>query len=346
MTSDKPGTVIPLAGDKTSTPVDSNVTVLSWGHLKGDLFSGQKHKKKKPKNEVEKCSSESGEHFHNNNFPGTQGIPEALRAGKPVSSSEEVTPEYHRPKKHSKKKKRALRTSTRSYKTRFRTIKQSLIQKYQIDLNEYRERSNHLISRYLTQKEQGNLTKKLDDKHLHEELESKNDTTKKDYAGINMNRNITKEKTEEESQNIKLQYKNWRRKMGPQQNKLTVEVFGFVNMQTCKKVVENAMPEIYEIKGVTDIVCYASDEHLITAEDSGAPAIRHGQLVAVTVGGAECDGDHVAVGMKMSCYCSWIAANLPPGGPRLQCCKNCCDVSHDDHSHKNSPPRHRNKYLL
>ncbi|KAG6441820.1 hypothetical protein O3G_MSEX001965 [Manduca sexta] len=157
MTSDKPGTVIPLAGDKTSTPVDSNVTVLSWGHLKGDLFSGQKHKKKKPKNEVEKCSSESGEHFHNNNFPGTQGIPEALRAGKPVSSSEEVTPEYHRPKKHSKKKKRALRTSTRSYKTRFRTIKQSLIQKYQIDLNEYRERSNHLISRYLTQKEQGNL---------------------------------------------------------------------------------------------------------------------------------------------------------------------------------------------
>lgn len=34
MTSDKPGNVIPLVGEKTLTPVDSNVTVLSWGHCK------------------------------------------------------------------------------------------------------------------------------------------------------------------------------------------------------------------------------------------------------------------------------------------------------------------------
>lgn len=37
MTSDKPGTVIPLAGERTSTPVDSNVTVISWGRLTDDV---------------------------------------------------------------------------------------------------------------------------------------------------------------------------------------------------------------------------------------------------------------------------------------------------------------------
>ncbi|CAK1543940.1 unnamed protein product [Leptosia nina] len=63
-----------------------------------------------------------------------------------------------------------------------------------------------------------------------------------------------------------------------------------------------------------------------TKEDSGAPAMRHGHLVAVTVGGAEFDGDNVAVAMKISCFCSWIAENLPDGGPNMQCCTNCCDL--------------------
>lgn len=31
MTGHKPGTILPLAGERTSTHVDANVTVLSWG---------------------------------------------------------------------------------------------------------------------------------------------------------------------------------------------------------------------------------------------------------------------------------------------------------------------------
>lgn len=35
MTADKPGHIIPIAGNRSLTPVDSNVTVLSWGYCKG-----------------------------------------------------------------------------------------------------------------------------------------------------------------------------------------------------------------------------------------------------------------------------------------------------------------------
>lgn len=31
MVTDRPGTIVPLAGERSSTPVDSNVTVFSWG---------------------------------------------------------------------------------------------------------------------------------------------------------------------------------------------------------------------------------------------------------------------------------------------------------------------------
>nr|XP_049692884.1 uncharacterized protein LOC126053485 [Helicoverpa armigera] len=39
MTSDKPGNVMPLMGESALTPVDSNVTVLSWGHCKNDMLT-------------------------------------------------------------------------------------------------------------------------------------------------------------------------------------------------------------------------------------------------------------------------------------------------------------------
>ncbi|XP_063827064.1 uncharacterized protein LOC135076549 [Ostrinia nubilalis] len=115
-------------------------------------------------------------------------------------------------------------------------------------------------------------------------------------------------------------------------------------MAACKKIVEGSnLPAHYEIKN-GEVACYSSDEHYITEEDSGAPAIRHGQLVAVTVGGAECDGDHVGVGVKMSCYCSWIADNLPGGGANINCCKNCCNANNEDSSRNMF--RNRNKYLV
>lgn len=39
MTSDKPGNIMPLIGEKAMTPVDSNVTVLSWGTCKEEDVS-------------------------------------------------------------------------------------------------------------------------------------------------------------------------------------------------------------------------------------------------------------------------------------------------------------------
>uniref|UniRef100_A0A2H1VB27 SFRICE_028312 n=1 Tax=Spodoptera frugiperda TaxID=7108 RepID=A0A2H1VB27_SPOFR len=93
-------------------------------------------------------------------------------------------------------------------------------------------------------------------------------------------------------------------------NHLTIEIFGFVNVQTCKKLVDRALPAIYAIN-TNEVVCYAAEEHYISDDDSGAPAIRQGHLVAVTLGGVECEGDHVAIGIKMNCFCSWIAENLP-----------------------------------
>lgn len=39
--------------------------------------------------------------------------------------------------------------------------------------------------------------------------------------------------------------------------------------------------------------------------------MRHAHLVAVTLGGAEGGGDHVAVAIKVSCFCPWIAEHLP-----------------------------------
>ncbi|KAH9637482.1 hypothetical protein HF086_010893, partial [Spodoptera exigua] len=36
MTEDKPGNIIPIIGESALTPVDSNVTILSWGHCKDD----------------------------------------------------------------------------------------------------------------------------------------------------------------------------------------------------------------------------------------------------------------------------------------------------------------------
>ncbi|XP_047505188.1 uncharacterized protein LOC125049781 [Pieris napi] len=127
--------------------------------------------------------------------------------------------------------------------------------------------------------------------------------------------------------NVMSYYKNnWRRKMGAQQNKLTIEVFGFVNVASCKKIIEKGKPTVYRIQNVNEIICYSNEDRYVSAEDSGAPAMRHGHIVGVTVGGAEFDGDHVAVAMKISCFCSWIAENLPDGGPSMQCCTNCCDI--------------------
>ncbi|XP_046967015.1 uncharacterized protein LOC124535037 [Vanessa cardui] len=152
---------------------------------------------------------------------------------------------------------------------------------------------------------------------------------------------------------MKSHYKNnWRRKIGDQKNKLTVDVFSFVNTQSCKKLIEKGMPPVYKIKNSNQILCYSSEDHYITQEDSGAPAMRQGRLVAVTVGGIDIDGERVAVGMKIICFCSWIAENLPKSVNRIKCCKNCCEIKDNVHQVSTTPnhnnnhrKKHRNKYI-
>ncbi|KAF9410519.1 hypothetical protein HW555_010416, partial [Spodoptera exigua] len=125
-----------------------------------------------------------------------------------------------------------------------------------------------------------------------------------------------------------------RRSSGSKEDKLTIETFGFVNVQTCKKLVDRALPAIYSIN-TNEVVCYAAEEHYISDV---------GHLVAVTLGGVECEGDHVAIGIKMNCFCSWIAENLPDKELNLKCCKNCCSGGTENKVYASTLPT-RNKYL-
>ncbi|XP_023938587.2 uncharacterized protein LOC112046243 [Bicyclus anynana] len=140
----------------------------------------------------------------------------------------------------------------------------------------------------------------------------------------------------------------WRRKMGKQQNELMFEDFGFVNMQACQKMLHGSgASSLYKINKREEFLCYNSERRYITEDDAGAPALRKGRLVAVTVGGVDFEGEHVAVGMKMICFCSWIAENLPKkNGPELQCCKNCCDSSTEETETKKSKKHTRKKKKL
>ncbi|CAH2085633.1 unnamed protein product [Euphydryas editha] len=145
---------------------------------------------------------------------------------------------------------------------------------------------------------------------------------------------------------------NWRRNRGDQINKLTVGIFTFLNTQTCKKLIEKAMASFHKMKNTNEVLCYTSEENYVTKEDSGAPAMRLGRLVAVTVGGVDFDGERVAIGLNIVCFCSWIAENLPKSDTRIQCCRNCCETKDNEnlngerfkHTHKKK--KHRNDIVL
>ncbi|KAL0831981.1 hypothetical protein ABMA28_001481 [Loxostege sticticalis] len=275
MTSDKPGKVIPLAGEKMSNPVDSNVTVFSWGRC-------NEHGEENPRVTVGVNSKRSRGEFKN--------IYNGFQLEKQIPLKEEKREE---PKKFVVQQSRFRKESRKDDVHQYPSRQQKIMDKLKDDIPAT-DTNNSPIS-----------------KHLSRYLTSSEDN--KEVSGGRRGRIFKRSPSERslDSNNNMNIYKNWRRNMGKTVNKLTVEVFGFVNLAACKKIVEgsNTAPH-YDFKN-GEVACYTSDEHFITEEDSGAPAIRHGHLVAVTVGGAECDGDHVGVGMKMSCYCTWIADNLP-----------------------------------
>ncbi|PZC86040.1 hypothetical protein B5X24_HaOG212998 [Helicoverpa armigera] len=364
MTSDKPGNVMPLMGESALTPVDSNVTVLSWGHCKNDMLTelstrGSKQfarKRQCDSNEDnesceprpstggplrvayssenqdqsnERDKSDSSNQKNSRIQDSTERYPNILRldaqGGEPDASSVRPTrrttrsrrptsqqPTFH-PSRTDATKNRYTTTSQIRRKRRMRKSSQALRHRYKKASRNTSYIDPNLLN-VATNKEPIWTVRKPRSFSKEEDLEAES-TTETDQT--------TKEQNKKDENDIQKHYQGWRRSAGSVENKLTTEIFGFVNVQTCKKLVDKAMPKLYSIN-TNEVVCYAAEEHYISTEDSGAPAIRQGHLVAVTLGGVECDGDHVAIGIKMSCFCTWIAENLPSGGENLRCCKNCC----------------------
>ncbi|XP_069357243.1 uncharacterized protein [Maniola hyperantus] len=301
MESDKPGQVVPLATERTAA--DSDVLVFSWGKIR---------------NEGDSCENE------------------------------ELREETHKISKRRKKiKRKRLRlknkkkldhimpvTRTRGHSTKWVPIRKE----FEKPISSFEE--NNRYNSYKQQRYE-NLTdfnSEMEQRSWESKLEKLNQLYKKSEV----NRERMRQRDRRQTGKTMSYYKNgWRRKMGDQQNKLTVENFGFINMHSCQKMLRKAAPSLYKTKKRQELLCYTSERRYITEDDAGAPAMRRGRLVAVTVGSANFEGEHVAVGLKMVCFCSWIAENLPQGGSRPQCCKNCCETNSEGDTKK--PYRHTHK---
>ncbi|KAJ8718935.1 hypothetical protein PYW07_016491 [Mythimna separata] len=387
MTTDKPGNSIPLIGEGSSTPVDSNVTILSWGRCLNDDESVTKWPSEKKKR---KCSSSEE---NNESCEPTYKQRKASRTGseEPNRSNSEANQRHHtfRGEKggakavekevlevsasrvnsvnatshHSREAVPPLEVQKQAQSAAPETFNDSKEYKPRRDLDKpfgpynqeiLREDSSQLL-RSAEEKKKENLTKtlrrhrkhrrrpKVKRKLLSFKVKKRNSTKNQDPELRRSGSNVSLDGDDA----LKLHYKDFRRKsksQDPKENKLTVESFGFVNVQTCKKIVDKSMPREFAIN-TNEVVCYAAEEHYISDDDSGAPAVRQGQLVAVTVGGAQCDGDHVAVGMRMNCFCSWIVDNLPAGDHKMNCCTDCCREKRKATTHNNEDSyyKHRNR---
>ncbi|XP_045496767.1 uncharacterized protein LOC123695093 isoform X2 [Colias croceus] len=315
MVSDKPGRIIPLANDGLMTPVDGNVTVISWGRCKDVNIL-------KPKT--------TREYWSNEELLYTTEQTRLRKRFKVTSRG-----------KHRYDSNKGTKSETvgfyepRAQKSTIMDVGDDLRSEYSQWQRTHIENSEENIDL---------LYEQLNNQSDFDSAEDKKkwDKTKVALDKFQSKMDIRKMRSSylQTTYNVLPHYKNnWRRKMGKQQNKLTVEVFGFINVASCKKIVEKTKPALYQIQNGNEVICYASENRFVTVEDSGAPAISHGHLVAVTVGGAESEGDEVAIGMKISCYCSWIAEHLPDGGPLMQCCNNCCDPAVVRYSENNREER-------
>ncbi|XP_035441314.2 uncharacterized protein LOC118270007 isoform X2 [Spodoptera frugiperda] len=389
MTDDKPGNVIPIIGESALTPVDSNVTILSWGHCRDDIATNTRHPIHAGENK-RICSTEEDNH------DSCEVTPHPLRQGS--STEQERSSEDGFPQRSQTDKKTTHAPTTRpgiSSKSAQR------LSQYTVREN-YKERSHErqgltLSNRYLSRESKPKKAKftpsplipiRMEDSYptkqrqfrqnssvLNGNLDyeyallgvqvrarARNDeqTDKygvptirvsrvpRNYASMRNRTDKRREIMRRRPSLTKKRHYGGRRTVEPKDNHLTIEIFGFVNVQTCKKLVDRALPAIYAIN-TNEVVCYAAEEHYISDDDSGAPAIRQGHLVAVTLGGVECEGDHVAIGIKMNCFCSWIAENLPEKDLNWKCCHNCCSGSNGEnkpHLLRSPPhPPQRIKYL-
>ncbi|XP_045767193.1 uncharacterized protein LOC123868686 [Maniola jurtina] len=323
MMSDKPGQVVPLATETTSTPVDSDVLVFSWGkiHDVKNAFTPVKKITISENSFEESC--EEGEH-------------------------KEETHNMNNSKRRKKIKRKRLRLENKKNvdhntmsvtRTRGHTIWVPIRKKFENPVSSFEENSRFNFK----QQRYENLTdfnSEMEQRSWENKLEKLNQL----YKNSEVNRDRMRQRDRRQTGKSMSYYKNgWRRKLGDQQNKLTVEIFGYINMHSCQKMLRKAVPRLYRgAKKRQDVLCYTSERRYITEYDAGAPAMRRGRLVAVTVGSVDFEGEHVAVGLKMVCFCNWIAENLPKGGSRPQCCKNCCDANSEEED-TNKPYRHSHR---
>ncbi|CAH1635600.1 unnamed protein product [Spodoptera littoralis] len=391
MTDDKPGNVIPIIGESALTPVDSNVTILSWGHCKDDVTTNTRQPLHAGENK-RICSSEDDNHescevtspkplrqgsstehersSEQDGFPQRSQFdksqqhggmaPTTSRMGVSMKPAQRLSQYSNRENYNQRSHERQGITPSNRYSSRESNGKKSkfspnplipirMDDTYPTKQRQFRQNSSM----------NGNMDYEYALLGVQVRARASNDeymvpTVKLSSAKGDMRlsrnyssmKNVIKDRRREIMRRrpslSKKRHISGRRTVGAKENKLTIEIFGFVNVQTCKKLVDRVLPAIYAIN-TNEVVCYAAEEHFISDDDSGAPAIRQGHLVAVTLGGVECEGDHVAIGIKMNCFCSWIAENLPEKDINWKCCKNCCTGSENKpHSSSASP---RNKYL-
>ncbi|CAB3235469.1 unnamed protein product [Arctia plantaginis] len=293
LTADKIGAVMPLAGEKTSTSIEPNVTILSWGRIVeavedetttedpccvGDKFCYSEEQanclQKKQKEEIKEEQKENtDDHSHVLTNDGEASHAEGAAMDMKASTVLYRGKDY---KKYDERNRFVLRKGANAAYTTERG------------------------SRYLSSAEILKTIAQVSETQVR--AEDDEDDALENKKPMNWTPKAT----------------NWRRQLGAKAgNRLTIETFGFLNAATCKKMLLKAQPDM-TIQG-NEIVCYSSDDHYVNEGDSGAPVVRLGQLIAITVGGIKSEGNHVAVGMKLSYFCPWINENLPAGDSSLNC---------------------------
>ncbi|CAH2040381.1 unnamed protein product, partial [Iphiclides podalirius] len=106
---------------------------------------------------------------------------------------------------------------------------------------------------------------------------------------------------------------------------LRMEEYTIFEAHSCKHLVQKAKSPVYQIVNENKTICYYTKGPKKVQGNSGAPAVHRNHLVALSAGDLFNDEEHIIIGTKISCYCTWIGENLPGGGDHLQCCTDCCD---------------------
>ncbi|CAD0200318.1 unnamed protein product [Chrysodeixis includens] len=319
MTSDKPGSIIPL-NEAGTTPVDSNVTVLSWGHCKDiepSTLTRAPLANSDP-NPDSKCDPQDSNSC-DDKIPRRNGMYVKMKAPVDLSSEErQGDSEFDRvtaiPAWRSGPQ---LASSDINHRSHYERPDKSIPAQKNWNLTLrarvmlVTSKANKRLSRYLPSKDNGrNNKRKNTQKHStqrHRYYKSKRNKKSDEDEGSAMLR-AKKETGASSCVPILERSEGWALHANPSRRRP-------LNLRPVRDV--QSMRERFRDSRLGSIK--SPNSGVFLSEDAGAPAINQEQLVAVTMGGVLCEGDHVAVGIKMSCFCTWIAENLPTNQFSLNC---------------------------